>query len=61
MRIRVEQVEQQMAAAEGKTLVSVERELYTEQRVLWMKEQKPLQAPDNNIEIGVLDAIEKGL
>ena len=46
------------AAGEGRTTVSVERELYTEERILWMTERKPVQAPDQAVEKGVLDAIQ---
>ena len=49
------------AAGEGRTTVSVERELYTEERILWMTERKPVQAPDRNVETGVLDAIQQSL
>jgi len=47
------------AAGEGRTAVSVERELYREERILWMKERKPLQATDRNAEVAVLDGIER--
>ena len=47
------------AAGEGRTTVSVERELYTEERILWMTERKAVQAPDQAVETGVLDAIQK--
>ena len=46
------------AAGEGRTTVSVERELYTEERILWMIERKAVQAPDQAVEKGVLDAIQ---
>jgi hypothetical protein len=49
------------AAGEGRTTVSVEREVYTEERILWMTERKPVQAPDQAVETGVLDAITRGL
>jgi hypothetical protein len=49
------------AAGEGRTTVSVERELYTEERILWMTERKPVQAPDQVVEKGVLDAIQTAL
>jgi hypothetical protein len=45
----------------GKTTVSVERELYKEERILWMRERKPLQAQDRNVETAVLDAIARAL
>ena len=47
------------AAGEGRSAVSVERELYREERILWMKERKPLQATDRNAEVAVLDGIER--
>lgn len=49
------------AVGEGKTSVAVERELYKEERILWMKERKPLQPGDRSVEIGVLNAIERAL
>jgi hypothetical protein len=48
-------------AGETRTAVSVERELYTEERILWMTERKPVPPPDQAVELGVLDAIEKSL
>ncbi|MBI3458582.1 MAG: hypothetical protein HY002_22645 [Candidatus Rokubacteria bacterium] len=45
------------AAGEGQTAVSVERDLYKEERILWMKERKPLQATDRTVELGVLDEV----
>ncbi len=49
------------AAGEGRTAVSVERELYKEERILWMSDKKPLQATDRRVETAVLDAIGKSL
>ena len=49
------------AAGQGKTSVSVERQLYKEERILWMKERKPLPAKDRSVETAVLDAIGKAL
>jgi hypothetical protein len=49
------------AAGEGRTTVSVERELYTEERILWMTERKPVPATDQAVETGVLDAIQMAL
>jgi hypothetical protein len=46
---------------ESRTLVSVERELYKEERVLWMIERMPVVAPDRTVEAGILDAIEQAL
>jgi hypothetical protein len=39
----------------------VERELYTEERILWMTERKPVTATDQTVETGLLDAIQKSL
>jgi hypothetical protein len=47
------------AVGDGRTTVSVERELYTEERILWMIERKPLAAPDQAVELEVLDAIQQ--
>ena len=49
------------AVGEGRTSLSVERELYTEERILWMTERKPLPKIDASVEEGVLDAIQKSL
>jgi hypothetical protein len=49
------------AVGAGRTVVSVERELYTEERILWMAERKPVAATDQTVETGVLDAIQMGL
>jgi hypothetical protein len=49
------------AAGEGRTTVSVERELYTEERILWMTERKPVTATEQTVETGILDAIQKSL
>src|SRR5262245_79844 len=38
------------AVGEGRTTVSVERQLYTEERILWMTERQPLAAPDATVE-----------
>jgi len=35
--------------------------LYTEERVLWMAERKPVPATDQTVETGILDAIGRGL
>jgi hypothetical protein len=48
-------------AGESRTTVTVERELYTEERVLWMAERKPVPATDQNVETGILDAIGRSL
>jgi hypothetical protein len=49
------------AAGEGKTSVSVERQLYKEERILWMKERKPIPAKDRSVETAVVDAIGRAL
>ncbi len=49
------------AVGEGKTSVSVERELYKEERILWMREKRPLKAADQSVETATLNAIEKSL
>jgi hypothetical protein len=49
------------AVGESRTAVSVERELYTEERILWMTERKAVTATEQTVETGVLDAIEKAL
>ena len=49
------------ATGEGRTTVSVEREVYAEERILWMTERKPVPAPDQAVELAVLDAIQKSL
>ncbi len=46
---------------EGRTTVAVEREVYTEERILWMTDRKPLPAADQAVETAVLDAIGKAL
>ncbi|HEY7140032.1 MAG TPA: hypothetical protein VIE44_08050 [Methylomirabilota bacterium] len=49
------------AVGEGRTTVSVEREVYAEERILWMIERTPVAAPDRTVETGILDAIEQAL
>src|SRR5262249_33840685 len=49
------------AAGEGRTTVSVERELYAEERILWMAERKPVAPTDQTVETGILDAIDRAL
>jgi hypothetical protein len=49
------------AAGESRTTVTVERELYTEERVLWMAERKPVPATERTVETGILDAIGRSL
>ena len=45
----------------GRTMVSVERDLYEEKRVLWMVERKPVAPTDQTVETGILDAIDRAL
>jgi hypothetical protein len=49
------------AAGDDRTTVIVERQLYTEERILWMPDRRPLAAPDAAVELGVLDAIAQSL
>ena len=49
------------AAGESRTTVTVERELYTEERILWMAERKPVPATEQTVETGILDAIGRSL
>jgi hypothetical protein len=49
------------AAGESRTTVTVERELYTEERILWMAERKPVPTTDQTVEAGILDAIGRSL
>jgi hypothetical protein len=49
------------AMGESRTAVSVERELYTEERILWMTERKAVAPTEQTVETGLLDAIEKAL
>ena len=44
-----------------RTSVSVERELYREERILWFKDRKPVPAKDKSVEMAVLSAIERSL
>jgi len=45
----------------SRTMVSVERDVYEEKRVLWMIERNPVAATDQTVESGILDAIQEGL
>jgi hypothetical protein len=47
--------------AENRTTVSVERTLFKRERILWMDKDEPIQATDQNVEKGLLAAIEKSL
>lgn len=45
--------------AEGRTSVSVTREVWMEKRYLWVKERKPLEARDTAAQDAVFQALEK--
>lgn len=49
------------AAGEGRASVVVEREVFREERILWMKERKLVPVADRSVETAVLDAIERSL
>ncbi len=49
------------ATGEGRTSVSVERQVYSEERILWMTERKPVPTSDQAVELEVLEAIQKSL
>lgn len=49
------------ALGEGRTTVSVERTLFKRERILFVDNDEPVTAPDQNVETGLLDAIGKGL
>jgi hypothetical protein len=49
------------AAGAERTTVRVEREVYAEERILWMAERTPVPAPDQVVEQAVLDAIQRAL
>jgi hypothetical protein len=49
------------AAGAGQTAVTVEREVYREERILWMKDRKTIPATDRNVETAVLDGIERAV
>jgi uncharacterized lipoprotein len=49
------------ALGEGRTTVSVERTLFKRERILFVDNDEPVTAPDQNIETALLDAIGKGL
>jgi hypothetical protein len=49
------------AVDDRRTTVSVDREVYSEERILWMTEKKPVPATDQAVETAVLDAIQKAL
>jgi hypothetical protein len=47
------------AAGEGQTSVTVERELYREERILWISNKKAIETADRSVETAVLDALER--
>jgi hypothetical protein len=49
------------AVGEGRTSVVVERELFREERLLWMSSRKPLESADRSVEVALLDAIQATL
>jgi len=49
------------AIGSSQTMVSVERDLYQEERILWMIERKAVDPTDQTVESGILDAIQHGL
>jgi hypothetical protein len=48
-------------AGAGKTTVTVERSLFTRERILFVENEKPLATPDRSVEQSILAAIAKGL
>ncbi len=49
------------AAGEGRTSVTVERSVFTRERILWMDNDTPLAVTDQAVEKSLLSAIEKSL
>jgi uncharacterized lipoprotein len=49
------------ALGDGRTTVSVERTLFKRERILFVDNDEPVTAPDQNVETALLDAIGKGL
>ena len=47
--------------SDTRTLVSIERELYTEERTLWLVERTPVAAAEQAVETGILEAIGRSL
>jgi hypothetical protein len=47
------------AAGEGQTSVTVERELYREERILWISNKKAIETSDRSVETAVLDALAR--
>ncbi len=48
-------------AGAGKSTVTVERSLFTRERILFVESEKALATPDRSVEQSILDAIAKGL
>lgn len=48
-------------AGETATTVTIERELWKEERILWMKDRKPLRPTDTAVEAALLEAIAQSL
>jgi hypothetical protein len=49
------------SAGDNRTTVTIERALFKRERILWMDKDEPLQAPDQEVEKGLLDAIARAL
>jgi len=49
------------AVGSSQTTVWVERDLYQEERILWMIDRKPVDPTNEAVETGILDAIQQGL
>ena len=47
------------AVSDSETAISVRREVFQEQRILWTKERKVLATPESSVEQTLLDAIER--
>jgi hypothetical protein len=47
------------AVSETETSISVRREVFQEERILWTKERKLLTTPESSVEQNVLDAIDR--
>ena len=47
------------AVSGSETSISVRREVFEEQRILWTKERKVVATPESSVEQTVLDAIER--
>jgi len=49
------------AVSPTRTTLTVEREVYTEERILWMTDRKPVKPTDTHVETALLDAVAKFL